>query len=59
MRQRFQVQRVSKPVRKAALKQPHSKRCRATPNASEYAKRLECGCFSAALGRAQIHPSWV
>ena len=36
-------------VSKAALKRPHSKRWRAELDASEVAKRLECGRFSAAF----------
>jgi hypothetical protein len=34
---------------KAALKRPHSKRWRATLDASSLAERLECGRFSAAF----------
>ena len=34
---------------KAALKRPHSKRCRVPSNTSKCAKRLECGRFSAAF----------
>ena len=38
-----------RPLPKAALKPPHSKRCRAGPVPSTFAKRLECGAFTAAF----------
>jgi hypothetical protein len=34
---------------KAALKPPQSKRCRACPALAHFAKRLDCGGFSAAF----------
>ena len=41
---------------KAALKRPHSKRCRVAASASCRAERLECGRFSAAFPRhAETH----
>jgi hypothetical protein len=36
---------------KAVLKSPQSKRCRACPASSNFAKRLDCGAFTALFGR--------
>ena len=42
---------ASPPLPMAVLKLPHSKRCRADPVPSIFAKRLECGAFTAAFSR--------
>ena len=45
---------ASPPLPKAVLKPPHSKRCRAGPAPSTFAKRLDCGAFTAAFSRSAV-----